>query len=143
MSIIKNLKIAGISTVFLALVSCGNKDSNSSDDRQEQRDRITSIDWKIYLQGRSFPTKARVEINDTLLLDECMTKNQFDIDRSTDPQSISMEAYSVPTEGALKIAITDLGSHCGDGDDSVFFAQDNVPFDIVKTGRKSEVIVNL
>jgi hypothetical protein len=143
MCLINARKFVTISTLLLSLVSCGKKDSSSSNDRQEQKDTITSINWKIYLQGRSFP-KARVEINNALLLDECLGKQQYTIDRLSDPQSIALIDYFVPREGALKIVITDLGNECESvSDDSVFFAQDNVPFDFLKIGRSTEVLVNL
>lgn len=152
MSFKNSLKIAGATLSLLALVSCGgdsNGSSRAEKRRQEQRtceelNCLSSVDWKIYLQGRAFPTKTRVEINNATLIDECLTKNQYMIDRSTDPQMIALERFAVPTQGELKIVITDLGYNCSAEDDSVFFAQDNVPFDLVKTDNGSqEIIVNL
>ncbi len=148
MSFSTNIKIFAASTSLLALVSCGGHHSSSSDPAP-QKDAVcsttnclSSINWKILLQGRSYPHHAKVEINGTDLLNECLGKQKYVIDRSTEPQSIMMENYSVPTQGELKITVIDMGADCKES--TVFFSQDNVPFDIVKDVRGvSEVLVNL
>jgi 1-aminocyclopropane-1-carboxylate deaminase/D-cysteine desulfhydrase-like pyridoxal-dependent ACC family enzyme len=144
MSFLKNLKILAASSSLLALVSCGG-DHSSKSHSAPQREAVCStadcaaaMKWKILLQGRSFPHKATVQINGTDLLNECLGKQKYFIDRSTDPQSISMESYATPVQGELKISVI----NCTDS--SVIFTQDNVPFDIVKDARgASEVLVNL
>ena len=134
----KSLGLVVAASSLFVLVSCGGSSSGSSSKRQEQQqETLSSVNWKIFLQGRSFPTKSTVMINDSMLLNECMGKQQYFIDRSTDPQSITIEKYFVPAEGELKISVSD----CTDG--SIFFAQDNVPFDMIKENNVPEIIVNL
>lgn len=132
---------------LFALMSCGADGDSKSSKRQAQNDCetlscLSSVNWKVFLQGRSFPSKSRVEINDQIVLDECLTKNQFEIDRTGEPQSLTLTSYQVPTD-EVKISISDLGS-CEREAETSFLSQENVPFDLVKSGEGVfEVLINL
>ena len=78
--------------VLLTLVSCGENKKNSS--RNEINPICTencsnTMDWKISLPGRSFPVKSRVVINDAVVLDECLHKQKYAIDRQSSPESLT------------------------------------------------------
>lgn len=135
----KNLKIAAFGTALLTLVSCGgNSDSKKSAPQKQQQDQLSQVDWKIFMQGRNFPDagSAKVEINDELILSECMTKQKYTIDRSVDPQSITIMNHYVPELSEVKVVVSD----CKTGDEPV---SGMVPFEIQKSGEASELVINL
>lgn len=139
-----SLKIFMASALLLTLASCGNDKKSSS--RQEvnpvcsEIDCLSTVNWKILLQGRAFPDKARLDINGTTVLNECVSKQKYSIDRYTEPQSIYLENFYVPKKGQLKINIVDLG-RCDS--ESSFINDSNVNFDIVKDNFSNEILINL
>lgn len=133
---------------LVALASCGKKDSDKkSSSRQEINpicediSCVSSVDWKIMLPGRSFPDKARLDINGTTILNECISKQAYFIDRTVEPQSVSLEGYYVPKQGELKIDVIDLGSDCSSF--SKFISNDNVPFTFIKGANTNEIHILL
>ncbi len=140
---LKQLTVIMAGSLLLSLVSCGNNNTSSkkkSADACSEIDCLSSVNWKINLQGRAFPDKSRVDINGTTVIDECVTKQKFIIDRSTEPQSISLENYYVPKQGELKIDVIDLGS-CET--ESTFISDDKVNFEVVKGIESSQILINL
>ncbi len=130
-------------SLLLTLASCGNNDKSSKKQGPEtcsDIDCLSSVNWKINLQGRTFPDKSRVDINGTTVVNECVSKQKFAIDRSTEPQSITLENYYVPKRGELKIDVIDLG-HCDS--ESTFISDDKVNFDVVKGVTSNEILINL
>lgn len=132
-------------TLLLAFVSCGsdNKSSSSAQDNSicSEVDCLSSINWKIQLQGRAFPDKARVDVNGTTVLNECVSKQKYSIDRSAEPQNLMLENFYVPKRGEVKINVVDLGSDCDS--ESSFIANDNVDFEVNKGVAGSEILINL
>lgn len=132
---------------LLGLSSCGGKKDKSQANKQEVNpvcsdvDCLTSANWKIYLPGRSFPFKTRVDINGSTVLNECVSKQKYSIDRSADPEVLTLENYIVPKRGYLKIDIVDLGYDCDS--ETTFFTDNNVDFDFTKNGAIAEIIINL
>lgn len=144
MSTKKNLKVLIAGSLLLTLVSCGN--DNKSKSRSElntcgEIDCLSSVNWKILLQGRSFPEKSRVDINGTTVLNECVSKQKYAIDRAAEPETLYLENYLVPKRGELKIDVVDLGSDCAS--ESSFISNDNVDFEVSKTLDVTEVVINL
>lgn len=143
MSTRKNLTMIVAGSLLLSLASCGNNDKSSKKQGPEtcsDIDCLSSVNWKINLQGRTFPDKSRVDINGTTVVNECVSKQKFAIDRSTEPQSITLENYYVPKRGELKIDVIDLG-HCDS--ESTFISDDKVNFDVVKGVTSNEILINL
>jgi len=144
MGLRNNLSFLITGTLLLTLASCGNDKKSSS--RQEvnpvcsEIDCLSTVNWKIQLQGRAFPDKARVDINGTTVLNECVSKQKYSIDRYTEPQSIYLDNFYVPKKGELKINVVDLG-RC-DSETSFIFDPD-VNFDVVKFGSSNEIHINL
>lgn len=130
--------------MLLTLVSCGsdNKSSGSQEQNAVCENCITSANWKILLPGRSFPDKSRVDINGTTVLNECVSKQKYMINRSSDPQELYLDNFYVPKRGELKINIVDLGSDCDS--ESTFFENSNVEFEETKgAGGTTELLINL
>lgn len=133
--------IAG--SLLFALTSCGN-DSKSSRSNSpgscSEIDCLTSANWKIILQGRAFPDKSRVAINGTTIINECVSKQKFSIQRLSEPQSIFLESYFIPKRGELKIDVIDLGD-CDS--ESIFISDDKVDFNVIKGATTTEIEISL
>lgn len=146
MSIRKNLQLLVASSLLLTLVSCGSDNGGSSSKKQTPKgcseiDCLSSINWKIVLQGRSFPDKSRVDINGTTVLNECVSKQKYVIDRQAEPQHLYLDNFYVPKRGQLKIDVLDLGSDCSY--ESSFISNDKVDFEVTKSAGLSEILINL
>jgi hypothetical protein len=137
------LNVVTSGALLLSIVSCG--DHSSSHSRKPAVDQlITSADWKIILEGRSFPNKAMVAVDDAIVVNECADKQSYFINREANPQVLPMNGYSAPTGHTVKIAITDLGEDCSsDADDSSFLPETNKDYDMTKDGAHAEVVVRL
>ena len=130
--------------LLLSLASCGDNDKGHSARKPVIDPLVTSADWKILLEGRSFPDKALVSINDEIVVNECADKQSYFIDREATPQVLPMTNYAVPTAGSVKIEITDLGSNCGDeSDDSTFHSGPETKYEMTKDGAHAEIVIRL
>ena len=140
----RGLSVLLMSSVLLTLASCGSDDKKSSgvqmDRICEDESCLSSVNWKIQLPGRVFPDKARVDINGTTVLNECVSKQKYMIDREAQPQNLYLDNYLVPKRGELNIKVIDLG-HCDSY--STFIEDNNVNFELVKTGLARELLINL
>ena len=130
--------------LLFTLASCGG-DSKGSSSRKPAIDQlVTSADWKILLEGKSFPNKAMVSVNDEVVVNECADKQSYFINRESNPQVLPMANYLVPTGTTVKIAVSDLGDDCGsDTDDSQFIPAADMNFEMTKDGAHAEVTVRL
>ncbi len=130
--------------LLFTLASCGG-DSNGSSSRKPAIDQlVTSADWKILLEGRSFPNKAMVAVNGEVVVNECADKQTYFINRESNPQVLPMANYLVPTGTTVKVAVTDMGDDCSsDGDDSDFVPAADMDFEMTKDGAHAEVTVRL
>jgi hypothetical protein len=145
MSTSKNLQILLAGSLLLTLASCGNE-SKSNSGRQmnpicSEINCLSSVNWKIVLPGRSFPDKARVDVNGTTVVNECVSKQKYLIDRSADPQMLYLDNYTVPTKGDLKIDVIDMGSDCDF--ESTFISNDKVDFEVSKSSGLTEILITL
>ena len=145
MSIRKTLSFLVTSGLLLTFASCGN-DSKSKSHKEvnpvcSEIDCLSSINWKIVLQGRAFPDKARVDINGTTILNECVSKQRYSINRWSEPQELYLEGFFVPKRGDLKIDIVDLGSDCSY--ESSFISDNDVEFEVSKNAGMSEILIRL
>jgi hypothetical protein len=130
--------------LLLSLVSCGNHHSKSNNRAPALDPLVTSADWKILLEGRSFPNKAMITVNDAIVINECANKQSFYINRDSNPQSVTMKNYEVPLTPTVKIQITDLGHSCkDDSDDSIFHDGPQTHYDLNKNGAHAEVLIRL
>ncbi len=130
--------------LLLSIVSCGDNSSGPSTRKPVIDQLITSADWKIVLEGRSFPNKALVAINDEVVVNECADKQSYFINRESNPQFFPMNGYLVPTKKTVKIEVTDLGEDCGsESDDSSFLPATEKDYELTKNGAHAEVTVRL
>lgn len=138
-----------VTLMTLLLVSCGGKDGSSSNKVKKKElnpicqglSCLNSINWKIALQGKSFPDKTRVDINGITVLDECSPKQKYSIDRNVSPQLLFLDQYLIPKKGDLKIDIIDMGYYCNT--ESVFLSNDKIDFEITKNSDENEVLIFL
>ncbi len=93
------------------------------------------------LQGKAFPDKTRVEINGVTVLNECLSKQKYSINRSAEPQNIFLDNFYVPKKGEIKINVFDLGLDCLS--ESSLIADENVQFEVTKTDNSSEIEIIL
>lgn len=146
-----NFKMVTLFAILVVTSAC-SKDNNKSAAAAPTPDAQTapkctglecmeSVNWKLLLQGQMFPVKTRVEINGATVLDECLGKQQFEIDRDAAPQSLTLEKYLVPKIGQVKIHMFDMGHDCST--ETSFYSNENAKFDIVKTATVAEVVFNL
>jgi hypothetical protein len=131
--------------LLLSLVGCGNK--NKSNSQREvnaacsEIDCLSSINWKILLRGQSFPDKARVDVNGTTVLNECISKQKYFIDRTADSEVLMLDNFYIPKSGDLKIDLYDLGNDCGI--ESKIISNEDVPFSVEKSLNGSEILIVL
>jgi hypothetical protein len=127
--------------LLFTLASCGGDSEGSSSPRRVIDQLVTSADWKILLEGRSFPDKALVSVNDEIVVNECADKQSYFINRESSPQTLRMPNYKVPNAESVKIEVTDMGENCDA--ESSFFSGPQVPYEMTKDGAHAEVVVRL
>jgi len=132
--------------------ACSNEKKSSTSLRPKTQDSqkdpvcvgfkcLSSIDWKILLYGKNFPDKVRMDINGVTVLDECLGKQQYSIDRFSTPQSLFLEDYFVPRSEKIKIHVLDLGLDCST--EESFIYDEEVAFDVTKGDLGQELIITL
>lgn len=138
----KSLNVLVAGSLLLTLASCGgNKGSGT---RAEANpvctgiECLSSVNWKIQLPGKSFPDKARIDVDGTTVVNECVTKQKYYIDRYSDPQNIFLENYYAPSRETVKIEVYDLG-HCDS--ETKIFSDDRVNYEHNK--RDNEILINI
>src|SRR5690554_2042047 len=118
----KTMSLLSLTAALLLTVSCGGKDSSSSSSPKQKKgvelntvcDRLeclSTVDWRLILQGQNFPEKTKLIIDNETVLDECLGKQQYSVNRSTAPMSIRLDNYKVP-RGPINIKIVDQGWDC-------------------------------
>ncbi len=141
----KTLNLVVMGSLLFGAMSCGNESKSKS--RRTVNPVcsgvgcLSSINWKLLLEGRSFPSKSRIDINGTTILNECVSKQKYFIDRSTAPEALVLPDFTMPKRGELAIDIIDMGDDCAQ--ESVFFSDDNVEFEFTKSGDANEVLIVL
>lgn len=127
--------------LLFTLVSCGEKSSHSK--RAPALDPlVTSADWKILLEGKSFPHNAMVAIDDEVVVNECADKQSYFINRESEPQSLPLPGYKVPLKHTVKIEVTDMGD-CSGRSESSFLSNPETPFEMTKDGAHADIVVRL
>jgi len=137
----KSMNFILVSGLLLTLASCGG---NKGSDNKAQSNPIctgveclSSVNWKIQLPGKSFPNKTRIDVDGTTVLNECVSKQKYYIDRYSDPQMIYLDNYYAPTKDTVKIDVYDLG-HC---DSETKIISDRINYEINK--REQEIVISL
>jgi hypothetical protein len=134
-----------LTSCFLGtFASCGNNHRSKSVSALKSCDEVSclsSVNWKILLPGRSFPEKSRIDINGVTVLNECLSKQKYSLDRTKETETLYLENYSVPKRGELKIDVFNLGRDCSE--ESVFLSQDKVDFEVSKEIDLTEIIISL
>lgn len=113
-----SLSLLSLSALLLT-VACGSDSSSSSKEKKgvelntvcDRLECLTSVDWKLVLQGQNFPEKTKLIIDNETVLDECLGKQQYSVNRASAPMSISLEYFKVP-QGPINIKIIDQGWDC-------------------------------
>ena len=146
MSFSKNLQLVVASGLLLSLSSCGNNDNKSSRTKSvnpvcSELDCLSSINWKIQLEGKSYPDKARVDVNGTTVINECVSKQKYWIDRNSDPQNLMLENFYIPQRGQLKIDVIDMGNNCES--ETTYISDTDVEFEIIKGLADNELLIRL
>lgn len=146
MSIKKNLQVALVGTLLLSAVSCGSDNKSSSPVANQETNTLCAenevcadtVNWKILLEGSSFPESASVKINDFAVIDECHdSKSEIKIDRTTNPESITLKDFFVPKRGELKIVVSDCAAEVE------VLSNTDVDFSVEKDGETRSILVRL
>lgn len=137
----KNMNFILVGGLLFTLASCGG---NKGSDKKVQSNPIctgveclSSVNWRIQLPGKTFPNKTRIDVEGTTVLNECVSKQKYYIDRYSNPQMIFIDNYYAPTKDTVKIDVYDLG-HC---DSETKIISDNLNYEINK--RDNEIIISL
>lgn len=133
----KLLTVAATAGLLLSLVSCGN-DSGSKSRKPAIDQLVTSANWKIVLEGRSFPSKAVVTVNDEVVVNECADKQSYFINREENPQNLPMANYKVPQGTTVKIEVDDCT-----GTESALVPAADFEYEMTKNGSVAEVLVRI
>lgn len=142
----QSFQVLAVGSLLLSVVSCGSDSNKSSPEPSistlcSEISCLSTVNWKIQLQGRSFPDKARVDVDGVTVLNECISKQKYSIDRYSEPQSLMLENYTVPAQGKVKVQITDLGADCRSS--STFLEDNNVQYEVIKSESAVELLLNL
>jgi hypothetical protein len=106
------VKVAFVSSMLLALVSCGG-DSNKKSAPQAQQETVSSsLNWKILLPSQDFPArgKAVVTVDGDEVVNECNDKQQFEIDRDSNQYSLSMNGYTRPAADTVNVSVANCAT---------------------------------
>lgn len=146
MSMSKNVSLVVASSLLLTLASCGNGHKSKSSKAAvspvcSEINCLSSVNWKISLPGRLFPDKSRVDINGTTILNECVSKQRYNIERSAETQYLYLESFFIPKRGELKIDVVDLGVDCNS--EASFISNNDVQFEVIKSSGTTEIAINL
>jgi hypothetical protein len=145
MGVVKHLNLLLVGGLLLGYAGCGNESKSKTRKSVSAVcagvDCLSSVSWKLLLDGRSFPTKSRIDIDGTTVLNECVSKQKYFIDRSTSPESLVLPDFYVPKRGELAIDIIDMGDDCAN--ESIFFTDDDVEFEVTKSNGESEILIVL
>ena len=140
----KSLNVLVAGSLLLTLVSCGEKSNSSSNsDKLENpvcsdASCLSSVNWRIQLQGKNFPDRARIDVDGTTVLNECISKQRYYIDRNSNPQHIYLESYYPPAKSTAKIEVYDLGN-CNM--ETKIFSDDNLNYELNK--KDKEIVINI
>lgn len=135
------LKNAALSAGLLfAIISCGDHSSGTSKRTPSVDTLVTSADWKIVLEGRSFPMSSMVMVNDEVVVNECADKQSYFIDDES--STLPMTNYKVPHAATVKIEVIDMGD-CSGANETSFVPAIDVTYEMTKNGAHAEVIVRL
>lgn len=127
--------------LLLTVVSCGDKSSSSK--RAPSVDPlVTSADWKIILEGKSFPANAMVAVDDEIVVNECADKQSYFINREMEPQQLPLQNYKVPLKATVKIEVTDMGD-CSGRSESSFLSNSETHYEMTKDGAHADIVVRL
>ncbi len=136
MSVAKNVKIIVSASLLLTLVSCGNDKKSSPSIQPSQEPLVTSYDWKV-VNGRGFPEKAMVEVNNEVLINECHGKQVNRIDRSVLPHVLTVtDMESAPASESVNVKVFEC-------DTDVVVSDDTVGFELNKNGVLGEVVIRI
>lgn len=138
----RTLNVVAAGALLFTLVSCGDNSSGSSKRAPAIDTLVTSADWKIVLEGRSFPSKSMISVNDEVVVNECADKQSYFINRESQPETLPMPNYKVPQTATVKVEVTDLGD-CSGTNESAFVPASDVNYEMTKDGAHAEVIVRL
>ncbi len=143
MGLSRTVSIVVFGSFLLGATGCGNESKSTT--RRTMNPVcsgvgcLSTISWKFLLEGRSFPAKSRIDVNGTTVLNECVSKQKYFIDRSTSPEALVLPDFPMPKRGALAIDIMDLGDDCAQ--ESMFFSDADVDFEFTKSGDSHEVLI--
>lgn len=126
--------------LLFAVIGCGDHSGNTTNRAPSVDTLVTSADWKIVLEGRSFPRTSLVMVNDEVVANECADKQSYFIDHET--STLAMPNYKVPGALSAKIEVTDMGD-CSGTNESTFVSPTEVQFEMTKNGAHAEIIVRL
>ena len=135
------INVAVSAGLLLTLASCGGNSSSSK--RAPAVDPlVTSADWKIVLEGRSFPEKSMVAVDDEIVVNECADKQSYFINRESNPQALPLPGYKVPQKSTVKIEVTDMGD-CSGTSESSFLSNPKTDYEMTKDGAHAEILIRL
>ncbi len=141
---------------LFTLFSCGGENSKSTARSIKLKKEITSknenstsclgitclssIDWKLYLQGKSFPDRVKLMINQDVVINECLGKQKYHVSRGLNPQMIYLDLYKVPSTQKVLIEVVDLGADCMS---ESTFLKDEFEYEVSKKNEYFELMINL
>jgi hypothetical protein len=97
--------------------------------------------WKIFMSGKSFPVKTRLDMNGVTVLDECAGKQKYHVSRGYQTEMILLEYFYLPLDQKISVELFDRGEHC-DELTSVLSLQD-VAYEVKKDQGVNAVHIHL
>lgn len=135
------LSVVASAGLLLTLASCGDHSSNSHKARPSLDPLVTSADWKITLEGKTFPNKTMVVIDDEIVVNECANKQSYFINRETEPQMLPLPSYRVPQKPTVKVEVLDMGDGCDA--ESNFLVDPETHYEMTKDGAHADILIRL
>jgi hypothetical protein len=131
--------------VFLSMTGCGEEKKKVTQKELNpicsEEDCSLNSTWKIFMSGKAFPVKTRLDMNGVTVLDECAGKQKYHVTRGPEGEMILLDHFYLDLDQKIGLEIFERGETC-DELTSVLSLQD-VAHEVKKDQGKNVVHIHL
>jgi len=101
---------------FLTLTGCGEEKKKVTQKELNpicsEADCSLTSTWKIFMTGKSFPVKTRLDMNGVTVLDECAGKQKYHVSRGQETEMILLDYFYLPLDQKISVDLFHRGESC-------------------------------
>lgn len=101
---------------FLTMTGCGDERKKVTQKELNpicsEADCSFTSTWKIFMPGKSFPVKTRLDINGVTVLDECAGKQKYQVSRGQETEMILLDYFYLPLDQKISVELFHRGESC-------------------------------